>query len=404
MAANPKTAQSLVDRISLTADQLRAALHVCIVAARGAIILGSPGGGKTSCVRGVARQIGADFISSPPLPTLDPTDLRGIPRIESIAGVPRTVWSVPDFLPVEGPASASGIGIINYDDFTTAPPAVQAPFYQLWLEGQLGAYHMPRGWVQMATGNYDTDRAGTHRSLTPMRSRWITLHLGSDVETFARGAVTGWGGDAASKASKEGVSATLTLPTLPMRPRPFRAEVLGFIRFRPELLNQFAADALSYPCERSWEIASDVLAAIEVLGGVDPTVEHALLAGTVGVGAAAELLGFLRHFRSLPSIDDILRNPKKAIVPKEPAALYAVSAALSRKAEAHAGGGAAGSVGCGKSACGGCGNIVAVMEYMGRLPTEFQVFAVRDASIRDTAIRKTKVFVDWAVKNQVVVL
>jgi hypothetical protein len=388
MAANPKTAQSLVDKLTLTADQLRTALHVCVVAARGAIILGSPGGGKTSIVRGMARQIGAAFVSSPPLPTLDPTDLRGIPRVESIDGIPRTVWSVPDFLPIAVPDSTSGLGIINYDDFTTAPPAVQAPFYQLWLEGQLGAYQMPPGWVQFATGNYDTDRAGTHRSLTPMRSRWVTLHLGSDVETFARGAVSGWAG-----------VDRLTLPALGARPRPIRPEVLGFIRFRPELLNQFTPDALSYPCERSWEIASDILYAMEAVGGVEPQVEHALLAGTVGMGASAEVLGFLRHFRSLPDMDTILKNPKKAPVPKEPAALYAVSAALARRAEPHGDKCSSGSGG-GGGACKGCGTINAVVEYMDRLPTEFQVFALRDAVRRERTLGKTAAFLKWANQNQ----
>lgn len=373
--ADVKAKAAAPDRIQLNADLMRQALRVCIVAERGAIVLGSPGGGKTSVVRSEAGAANAAFIASPPLPTLDPTDLRGIPRIETIDGVPRTVWSVPDFLPMAPPASDSGLGVILYDDFTTAPPAVQAPFYQLWLEGHLGNYKMPGGWIQFATGNYDTDRAGTHRSLTPMRSRWITLHLGSDPETFARGAVRAWA---------DGDGDVKTLPTLSARPRIIRPEIVAFIRFRPETLNQFNADALSYPCERSWEIASDVLYAIEALGNVDGSVEHALLAGCVGMGAAAELLGFLRHARSLPDIDSIIRHPKKAIVPKEPAALYAVAAALARKASVE--------------------NFAAVVEYLGRIPKEFQVFSVRDAITRDGKIAKTKSFVDWSVDNQGVIV
>jgi hypothetical protein len=368
---------SLTDRIILTADKLRQALMVCMVATRGAITLGSPGGGKTANHRGLAKATESAFLATPPLPTMDPTDLRGIPKVVEIDGLPRTIWTVPNFLPTTPPSSPSGLGIVLADDFTTAPPAVQAPFYQLWLEGHLGDYVMPEGWLLFATANYDTDRAGTHRSLTPMRSRWVTLHLGPDVETFARGAVSAWE-----------IRETVKLPKLPPRPRPIRPEILAFLRFRPTLLNDFNPDALSYPCERSWEIASDLLYAMEAMGGVDPMVEHALYAGSVGVGTAAEVLGFLRHYRSLPDIPGIIRNPKKAIVPKEPAALYAVTAALGRAADAK--------------------NFGPITEYLDRLPTEYAVFTVRDAARRTDgtkdAVGRTKEFIDWANRNQGVIL
>ncbi len=371
--------QAVLDKIALNADQLSSALRICAIAGRGAIVLGSPGGGKTSVIRAMARTAGAEYIASPPLPTLDPTDLRGLPRVEVMAGVPRTLWSVPDFLPLHEPRG--GVGVICYDDFTTAPPAVQAPFYQLWLEGELGGYKLPRGWVQFATGNYDTDRAGTHRSLTPMRSRWITLHLASDPETFLRGAMGGW--------MHDGVQALAQLPPKPEgAARPIRPEIGAFLRFKPDCLDAFNPDAFSYPCPRSWEIASDVLYATET-AGVDAYVEHALLAGTVGVGTAAEVLGFLKHYRSLPDIDSILAKPLKALVPKEPAALYAVSAAVARRAEAD--------------------TMEAVIAYLRRLPVEFQVFAVRDALRRHDQegrqkLERTKAFVGWAIEHERVMI
>ena len=43
-------------------------------------------------------------------------------------------------------------------------------------------------------------------------------------------------------------------------------------------------------------------------------------------------MGFLRVWRELPSVEDILANPADALVPDDPAALYAVCEALSEKA------------------------------------------------------------------------
>jgi hypothetical protein len=43
--------------------------------------------------------------------------------------------------------------------------------------------------------------------------------------------------------------------------------------------------------------------------------EAQLLDGTVGPAAASELVAFLRLFRQLPSIDEILLNPTTASVP-----------------------------------------------------------------------------------------
>ena len=63
----------------------------------------------------------------------------------------------------------------------------------------------------------------------------------------------------------------------------------------------------------------------------DGITDMEVLAGAAGAGFAAEFLGFLKIYRSLPSIDQILLDPTGAPVPKDPAALYAVGAALTRK-------------------------------------------------------------------------
>ena len=71
---------------------------------------------------------------------------------------------------------------------------------------------------------------------------------------------------------------------------------------------------------------SHILAAVP-----SAAIEFALYEGTVGHGAAIEFTGFLRVFRSLPSLDAILLNPATAPVPDEPSALCAVATGLARR-------------------------------------------------------------------------
>ena len=104
-----------------------------------------------------------------------------------------------------------------------------------------------------------------------------------------------------------------------------------------------------------------------------------MFAGAVGSGAATEFSGFLRMFRELPNIDAILLNPGSEVVPESPAAQYAVASALAHRASDS--------------------NFDRVYLYLGRMPVEFRVLCVRDATLRDPPIKHTAAYVRWAVEN-----
>ena len=106
--------------------------------------------------------------------------------------------------------------------------------------------------------------------------------------------------------------------------------------------------------------------------------EAQLLDGTVGPAAASELVAFIRLFRQLPSIDEILLNPMTAPLPTEPSAQIAIATALGR---------ALGDTSVGRG-----------ITYLDRMPTEMRVMAMRDAAARDTAITHTPEFVRFGVE------
>jgi hypothetical protein len=223
---------------------------------------------------------------------------------------------------------------------------VQAAFYQLVLDRRLGEYMLPSGWVIIAAGNRDGDRAHTNRMPTPLRNRFVHLDFEVDPQEWSEWAI-GAG---------------------------IRPEVIAFIRFRPQLLSAFDRDANAFPSPRSWEFVSRILDS-----DPDPSVEHEMFAGTVGTGAATEFSGFLRMFRELPNIDAILLNPSGEGVPDSPAAQYAAASALAQRASDT--------------------NFDRICLYLDRMPTEFHVLSVRDATLRDPKIKYTAAYTKWAIQN-----
>ena len=279
---------------------------------------GPPGVGKSSVVKQVAQSMNLGLVDVRAT-LLDPVDLRGLPRLTKDSAV----WCPPAFLP------RGGDGILFLDELAQAPPLVQAACLQLVLDRRLGEYELPDGWNVVAASNRAEDRAGTHRLISPLLNRFVHVDLEVSVEDWQTWAVS----------------------------VQILAEVRAFIRFRPALLFQFdaASQPRAFPTPRSWHTVSDVLLRTA------PALVHAVVAGCVGDGPAAEFLGFLRLYRELPDLDVVLRSPDTSSVPREPAVLYALVGALVEV----------------------CRNdlapLSAFVKYATRLPDEFALLALRDA-------------------------
>jgi hypothetical protein len=323
------------------------ALHALIGQRVPLHIWGACGVGKSQIVAQVASDLQWQLLDVRAV-QLDPVDLRGLPRIAA----DQAEWVPPKFLPT------SGKGILFLDELTSAPQMTQAGCYQLVLDRKLGEYRLPDGWVVIAAGNPASER-GVHFSMPrPLRNRFVHLDLEPDFEDWSK-----W-------ALKAGI----------------RPEIIAFLRFKPTLLHDSDAtsDMNAWPTPRSWEMASCVLtgfAARQNGGFLTGTseIEAQLLEGTIGQAATIELVAFLRLFRQLPSIPEILLNPDTAPVPDEPSARIAIATALGRVLTDH--------------------SIAKGMRYLERMPTELRVLAMRDAAARDRAITHTPEFVRFGVEH-----
>jgi hypothetical protein len=280
---------------------------------------GPPGVGKSSLVRLAAEKAGHQ-VRDVRAVLLDPVDLRGLPRIDG--GSAR--WCPPAFLPTEGE------GVLFLDELAQAPPLVQSACLQLCLDRRIGEYELPDGWGVVAAGNRQEDRAGGHRLISPLLNRFVHLDLEVSPDDWQDWAV------AAGLAP----------------------EVRAFLRYRPALLFQFdpRANSRSFPTPRSWEFVSQVLA------HTPAELLHPVVSGCVGDGPAAEFVAFARIYRDLPDPDQVLAAPATAAVPREPAVLYALCGALVERCRS-----ASPKV------------LAAFVTYVGRMPDEFGVLAMRDA-------------------------
>ena len=333
-------------------SQITTALGYLIDANQPVMLHGSPGVGKSDVVRQIAKQRGIELIDLR-LSQLDPVDLRGVPSVDTKKHI--TSWNTPSFLPTDGK------GILFLDEINSAAQATQAAAYQLVLDRKLGDYVMPPGWAIIAAGNRSTDRAIVNQMSTALKNRFT--HLNYEVNND----------DWCDWALRSNIA----------------VEVLGFIRFRPMLLNEFEQrndskeerervqrlkDAQAFATPRSWEFLSKV-----VQQKPSSAVEYELYTGIVGEGAAAEFMGYLKYYRDLPNLDALLMNPGAAKVPEEPATLYALATGLATKATQD--------------------NMERVVKYALRLPAEFQVLLMKDAIVRDNDLTQTKSFNAWAIAN-----
>jgi len=276
----------------MTPAKAQLAIECAIEANIPAMLWGPVGVGKSSMTAELARSRQWS-LRDIRLSQFDSVDLRGIPSKDG----DRTVWNIPSFLP-DGDKEPNGI--IFLDEINQAAPSVAAAAYQLVLDRKLGDYELPPGWRIIAAGNRASDRALTNKMSSALSNRLIHI----DYEPNLQDWVT-W-----ANANK------------------VRTEIVSFLRFRPEMLfaHEPNQDARAFPTPRTWDYAS------KILDTVTKELEFEMLEATIGKAAAGEFMSYIRIYRDLPDIEQVIKAPDVTPVPSEPASLYAIAGMLSEHA------------------------------------------------------------------------
>jgi hypothetical protein len=231
------------------------------------------------------------------------------------------------------------------EELSDAAVPMQNPLCRVLLDNYAGELKLHPKLFKIATGNRTEDKSGANRMTTKLSNRMQNLDYDENLDDWVNWALE----------------------------RGIRLDLIQFLRFRPNLLSDFQPNRELNPTPRTWEFVNEVNAAL-------PTdLYFSNIAGLVGEGAAAEYTGFKRIFENLPNIDGIILNPTKADVPKDMAVLYALTGALAHRVSED--------------------NFDRVVEYVNRMPNDFQVMCIMDAQKLAPKIRNTKAYVQWTVKN-----
>jgi len=246
------------------------------------MIWGAPGIGKSSVVEAVAKKQNIDLIDLR-ISQLAPTDLRGIP----VPAENKASWYPPDFLPT------AGKGILFLDEINMAPPAVQGIAQQLILDRKVGSYQVPDGWFIWSAGNRKEDFAAVFDMPAPLANRFIHLEVSTNLDEFKEYALK----------------------------TEIDDKIISFLNFRPKLLHKIDKNSPSWPSPRSWDIGNKLLNANL---DIDPAV---------GEACASEFRSFCKIYKTLPSIEPILKGKASPKFPSDLSAKYALTCALAVRAK-----------------------------------------------------------------------
>ncbi len=315
------------------------------------LLLGAPGNAKTTCAKEALKElqqqlgIADDRMLFMHPSHLDTCDFLGLPELsgDSVRWVPPAI--------LYRVKKGTGPWAIILDEFTDSTMPVQNVLSGMLLENRVGDLELdPQGYV-ICTGNRTEDKSGANRLSTKLGNRVRVLHMDTNLDDWI-----------------EGFALPNNLPV----------ELIQFLRWKPGLLHDFNPNVMSNPTPRSWAKVATIP------DTMDDECYLANVAGEVGDGPAAEFVGFKRIFLGLPDLDVVLKDPMKAMLPKDAPTQYAISGAMAHKADVD--------------------NIERVLQYMSRMPAEFGVLCVRDAIVLNKKLRSTPAYIKWATKNAEVLL
>ena len=313
-------------------------VHAIVKSGNVPLLEGAPGQGKTALARVVAAQLGIPT-TWVPLTSMVREDFTGVPDISG----EYTTFKLMDWLPQADRDGEEGILLL--DELPQADEGVLNAVSRLLLERELHGYKLPKGWHMISTGNRSKDKAGCRPLPTHVRDRLVVVPLEADTDDWAA-----WAG-------QSGID----------------HRVVGYIRHRPDALQEFDPKAEVCPTARSWAKVSALLPHLESKDYLPA------FSGVVGEGRAAEFAGFLRIFDRLIPVSQVFDDPEGCEVPTEVDVTIALVSNIAKRVTEE--------------------TIGAALTYGKRLGREHSVVLVRDILSRQPDLAETRAVCEYRADN-----
>lgn len=282
---NDTTTGGVQSLYTQTPRQLANTLEKCFLAGNVPMVKGSPGIGKSSIFKQVAKRHGLKVLDHR-LSTSAPEDLSGLPEFFTDPDGNRRARFAPfEIFPIEGQSIPEGFAgwLLFLDEFNSAPKSVQAAAYKLVLDRQVGQANLHERVLVGAAGNLMTDRAIVNNMSTAMQSRLCHYTLVHDH--------TEWLEDVALKQN-------------------YDMRVVAYLNRYKTRLFDFRPDHNedTFCCPRTWEFVNNFVQ--NEKPGAIPVGETSLYAGTITSGVAVDFVNFTAVFQTLIDYKDVIADPE----------------------------------------------------------------------------------------------
>lgn len=288
---------------------LRSMVTMATQAGKTLYVEGAPGCGKTAIIRSHLAEMGRPVI------------------YECAAYLTQVNFGLPcpdgEALRVLRPRRwfATENATLIFDEADKLPPMQQQQMAQIAHERRLGDDHLPDGCTVILIGNRSADANGSYGASNILTSRTARVQYEPLAqEVLAYGHRAGW--------------------------HPL---LLAALEMNKAFVNKPDPSRDRFPCSRAWENASDILSTTDG----DRSMWPVIVSAHVGDEATAHIIALLECYDQLVPVVDILRNPEKAAIPDNPAALMLQSTILVSETTRS--------------------NLRQAVTYLGRLPREVMI-------------------------------
>ncbi len=314
------------------------------------MLTSSPGIGKSDIVQQIAEYYNLELISIF-LSHYDPTELHGFPVIKNnnATYVPFNTFPIKE-TPI--PKNKKGF-LLFFDEFNSAPLATQAAAYRIILDRYIGQYPLHSKTAIVCAGNLYTDNAVVNQLSTAMQSRLIHLKIIADYQVWLK-----W-------ALKNNID----------------HRILAFLGYRPELLHNFNPEHndLTFPCPRTYAFLSKLIQQQPNI-----TMDNLpLFTGTIGEATGREFITYTQIYMNIPTIQEILNDPKNINFKSDPAILYA----LTNMIIAHI----------------SIDNYIFLLKFIKRLPLEFQTIILQNSNQRLPELINQPLIQEWVTATAIAI-
>ncbi|WP_433048927.1 AAA family ATPase [Dactylosporangium sp. CS-033363] len=303
-AADELLAATRATRVERRDNVQLEALALAVSANLPVLLWGEPGIGKSSALQQLADRLEV------PMETViasihEPSDFAGLPVVGDDPATQGVPMAPPDWAVR---LTRGGVGLVFFDELSSAPPAVQAALLRVVLERRVGSLELPPGIRVVAAANPPASAADGWHLSPPLANRFVHLHWTHDPAVVARGLAGTWPtADIPRVDPRKGASALARA----------RGTLSGFLTARPGLTHHLPADAEArggaWPSPRTWEMALRLLT-FGLAGDVSREALATALIGAIGDGAGLEFITYLDEL-DLPDPNRVLANPDAFALP-----------------------------------------------------------------------------------------